>query len=49
MMVAAGTLAIGSNLCTCDTPKEIKTALRFRRMLDAWITFRYILPACARK
>src|SRR6516162_756826 len=42
-------LAIDSNLCICDTPKEIKTELRFRRMLDPWITFRHTSPACARK
>jgi hypothetical protein len=43
------TLPLALNLCICDTPKKIKTELRFRRMLDPWITFRHTLPACARK
>jgi hypothetical protein len=33
----------------CPYMSEIKTELRFRRMLDPWITFRHTLPACARK
>jgi len=37
-------------ICAFATPqKEIKTELRFRRMLELWITFRRILLACARK
>lgn len=49
MMVGREHLGIGSNLCICDTPKEIKKERRFRRMLDPWITLRHTLPACARR
>ena len=47
--MAGETPAVGSILCICDTPKEIKTELRLRRMLNSWITFRHTLPACAGK
>ncbi len=48
-MAAAGTPCHRLYSVHLRHPKEIKTELRFRRMLDPWITFRHTLPACARK
>jgi len=47
-----GTATTGKPSSTIQPSMERATAtteLRFRRMLDPWITFRHTLPACARK
>jgi len=49
MMVRREYFATRSNLCICDIPKEIRTELCFKRMVNLWTTFRHTLPACARK
>jgi len=44
-----GKLCQGSNLLHLRQPEGTQTELRFRRMLDLWITFRHTLQACGRK
>src|SRR5947207_1333538 len=49
-MMVVDRLAIGSLICAFAMPlSEIKAKLRFRRMLDPWITSRHTSPACGRK
>jgi hypothetical protein len=49
MMVAAGSCHLVLIRAFAAPHRKFKRNFAFRRMLDAWITFRHTLPASARK